>query len=162
MMLACWMCSFPGFPWAVQFEHPEHVYYARAIVIAALVLVILPFVLGFRPGPRMPYSVKHHAVLFLLFGVILAETALADISFGYSLALFLNWGDLLLVYLSGNVFAAIASEFGNRGFIIIIAELCGIIAGHALYTGIFALIDRPLVRQTITTKERDMSNGKNE
>ena len=159
MTLACWMCSFPGLPWEVQFERPHHVYYAWVIVIIALILIILPFALGYRPGPRMPYSVKHHAVLFLLFGVILVETALADISFGYSLALFLNWGDLLLVYLFGNVFAAIGSLFGNKAFIIRIAGLWGIIAGHAVYTWIIALLDRPLIKPEKTKPERDTENG---
>ena len=159
MMLACWMCSFPGFPWAVQFEHPEHVYYAWAIVIVAVILVILPFVLGYRLGPRMPYSVKHHAVLFLLFGVILAEMTTGLMSFGGSLALFLNWGDLLLVYLFGNVFAAVASIFGNKAFAIKIAGLWGIIAGHAFYTWIITSIDRPLIKPEKTKPERDSKNG---
>ena len=159
MMLACWMCSFPGLPWAVRLLNPSHVYYAWAIVIVALALASLPFLLGYRLGPRMPYSVKHHAVLFLLFGVILAEMANDLMSFGGSLALFLNWGDLLLVYLFGNVFAAIASIFGNRAFAIKIAGLWGIIAGHAVYTWIVALLDRPLVKPEKNKPERNMKNG---
>ena len=159
MMLACWMCSFPGFPWSVHFERPNHVYYAWAIVIAALILAALPFLLGYRLGPRMPYSVKHHVALFLLFGVILAEMAHDLMSFGGSLALFLNWGDLLLVYLFGNVSAAVASIFGDRAFTIKIAGLWGIIAGHAFYTWIITLLDRPLIKPEKTKPERDRKNG---
>ena len=150
MMLACWMCSFPGFPWAVQFEHPEHVYYAWAIVIISLILAVLPFVLGYRLGPTIPYSVKNHFKFFVLFAVVLL--GMGSISFGGSLAILLSMIELFLLAVTLDA----CSSFGC------LAILPGIIVIHAIYTWIFALIDRPLIKPEKTKPERDMKNGKNE
>ena len=158
-MTACIYCSSPGLPWLVRFVNPDHVYFAWAIVIVSLILAVLPFVLGYRLGPRIPYSVKNHFKFFVLFAVMVLGWG--TMSFGGSLAMLLNWGDMMLILtFSGLAEMAVVgcgiSEMEYSGLFILPAA----IAGHALYTWIFALIDRPLIKPEKETKpERDMKNG---
>ena len=162
MVIGCYMCSFPGFPWSVRFVNPNHVYYAWAIVIVSLILVSLPFLLGYRMGTRIPYSVKNHFKFFVLFAVMLAGWGTS--SFGGSLAALLSFGDALLIFsLAGLAEGAVLelgiAELEYSGLFI----LSGAIAGHALYTWIFAVIDRPLIKTEKETKpERDMKNGQSD
>ena len=148
MALACWACSMPGPPWMLRLVNPNHVYYAWAIVIVSLIFVALPFLLGYRLGPRIPYRVKNHFKFFVLFAVVLL--GIGSISFGGSLAMLLSLPEMLLLA----VLLDACSELGD--FVI----LPGIIVIHALYTWIFAVIDRPLIKPEKETKpERNMKNG---
>lgn len=142
----------------VRFVNPDHVYFAWAIVIVSLILAVLPFVLGYRLGPRIPYSVKNHFKFFVLFAVMVLGWG--TMSFGGSLAILLNWGDMMLILtFSGLAEMAVVgagiSEMEYSGLFILPAA----IVGHALYTWIFALIDRPLIKPEKTKPERDRKNG---
>jgi len=158
MALACWMCSWPGSPCSVSPVNPNHIYYALAIVIVALLLAVLPFLLGYRLGPRIPYSAKNHFKFFVLFAIVLLSTG--SLSFGGILAALLSWLDINLILILGGlaemaVVGAGISEMEYSGLFILPAA----IAGHALYTWIFALIDRPLIKPEKNNPERNMKNG---
>ena len=147
MVTACLMCSFPGFPWSVRLLNPSHVYYAWAIVIVAPVLAALPFLLGYRIGPPMPYSWKAHVKFFLLFALF---PLLYGSSFGGSLAVLCMLPEILL-----QIVTAILAD--HAGFWITIASL---VIVHIFYTWIIVKIDRPLIKPEKTKPERDMTNGK--
>ena len=154
MMTACIFCSTPGLPWLVHFVNPEHVYFAWAIVVIALVLAVLPFLLGYRLGPRIPYRVKNHFKFFVLFSIPLM--AAGSWSFGGSLALLMSVPAVILFILlsAGLNWIAFGSPDGEW------FSLPAAIIGLALYTWIFALIDRPLIKPEKTKPERDTENGK--
>ena len=145
MMTACMFCSSPGLPWEVRFVNPGHVYFAWGIVIIALFLAVLPFLLGYRLGPRIPYRVKNHLKFFALFAVVLMGWGW--MSFGGSLAMLLSWGDMNLILILSWLTEMAVNQCWLSG-----AEhsglfmLPGAIAGHALYTWIITLIDRPLIK----------------
>ena len=161
MMTACMYCSSPGLPWQVRFVNPDHVYFAWAIVIIALFLAVLPFLLGYRLGPTIPYRGKNHFKFFVLFAVVLM--GLGSMSFGGSLALLLNWGDMNLILILSWL-----TEMAVNGWGISPAEhsgmfmLPGAVAGHVLYTWIITLIDRPLIKpgKKEPEVETDTGNGK--
>ena len=155
MMTACLFCSTPGLPWQVHLVNPNHVYFAWAIVIGALVLAVLPFLLGYRLGPKIHYRVKNHFRLFVLFAILLM--AAGSWSFGGSLALLMSVPAVILITLLAGTLDWLAGSS--------LAEwlaLPAAVIGLALYTWIFALIDRPLVRQIKTINERNTSDGQSE
>ena len=147
MMLAFWDRFIAEPPWMLRLENPNHIYYAWGIVIVALILVILPFILGYRLGPMIPYSVKNHFKFFVLFAVVLL--GMDSISFGGSLAILLSTIELFLLAVTLDA----CSRFGC------LAILPGIIVIHVIYTWLFALIDRPLIKPEKTKPERDSKNG---
>jgi len=155
MMTACLFCSTPGFPWQVRFVNPNHVYFAWGIIIGALVLAVLPFLHGFRLGPRTHYRVKNHFKFFVLFSIPLM--AAGSWSFGGSLALLMSFPAVVLFTLLAGTLDWIAGRYFTEWFVLPIA-----IISQTLYTWIFALIDRPLVRQIKTIKEKDTSNGQSD
>ena len=157
MMTACMFCSSPGLPWSVRFVNPNHVYYAWGIVIIALILAVLPFLLGYRLGSRIPYRVKNHFKFFVLFAVLLLGWD--SPSFGGSLAMLLNWGDMNLILILSwltemAVNGRVISKMEHSGMFV----LPSAIAGHALYTWMFTLIDRPLIKPE--KKNPKTENGK--
>ena len=154
MMTACMYCSSPGLPWQVRFVNPDHVYFAWAIVIVALFLAVLPFLLGYRPGPRLPYRVRNHFKFFVLFSIPLM--AAGSWSFGGSLALLMSVPAVILFILlsAGLNWIAFGSPDGEW------FSLPAAIIGLALYTWIFALIDRPLIKPEKNNPETDTGNGK--
>ena len=153
MMTACIYCSSPGLPWLVRFVNPDHVYFAWAIVIIALFLAALPFLLGYRLGPRIPYRVKSHFKFFVLFSIPLM--AAGSWSFGGSLALLVSSPAVILFILlsAGLNWIAFGSPDGEW------FSLPAMIIGLALYTWIFALIDRPLIKPEKNKPERETENG---
>ena len=153
MMTACIFCSTPGLPWWVRFVNPNHVYFAWAIVVIALLLAVLPFLLGYRPGPRIPYQVKNHFKFFVLFSIPLM--AAGSWSFGGSLAFLVSVPAVLLIILLNAGLDWLAFGILDGEWFSLPAAIIGL----ALYTWIFALIDRPLVRQIKTISERNPSDG---
>lgn len=155
MMTACLFCSTSGLPWWIRFVNPNHVYFAWGIVIGALVLAVLPFLLGYRLGPRIHYRVKNHFKFFVLFSIPLM--AAGSCSFGGSLALLMSVPTVFLISLLAGTLDWIAGIGSAEWFVLPI-----VIISQVLYTWIFALIDRPLVRQIKTIKEKDTSDGQRE
>ena len=141
MMTACLFCSTPGLPWWVRLVNPNHVYFAWGIIIGALVLAVLPFLLGYRLGPRIHYRVKNHFKFFVLFSIPLM--AAGSWSFGGSLALLMSVPAVILITLLAGTLDWLAGSSLAGWFVLPTA-----IIGLALYTWIFALIDRPLVKQS--------------
>lgn len=139
----------------MRFVNPNHIYFAWGIIIGALVLAVLPFLLGYRLGPRIPYRVKNHFKFFVLFSIPLM--AAGSWSFGGSLALLISVPAVILITLLAGTLDWLAGSSLAEWFVLPIA-----IIGLALYTWIFALIDRPLVRQITTIKERNTSDGQSE
>ena len=155
MMTACMYCSSPGLPWQVRFVNPDHVYFAWGIIIISLVLAVLPFLLGYRLGPRIRYRVKNHFKFFVLFAIPLMLAG--PWSFGGSLALLMSIPTFVLFTLLGGTLDWIVGDSLSAWFALPIA-----IISQALYTWILALIDRPLVRQIETIKEKDTSDGQSD
>ena len=119
--------------------NPNHVYFAWGIVIISLVLAVLPFLLGYRLGPRIHYRVKNHFKFFVLFSIPLM--AAGSWSFGGSLALLMSVPTVFLISLLAGALDWIAGIGSAEWFAIAIIS-------QVLYTWIFALIDRPLVKQS--------------
>ena len=158
MMAACLFCSTPGLPGQMRFVNPNHVYFAWAIIIGALFLAALPFLRGYRLGPRMPYRVGNHFKLFVLFSIPLMLALAGSWSFGGSLALLVSFPAVLLIIPLVYVFEWLAFgglDFAAGGWFALPAAVIGL----ALYTWILTLIDRPLVKQIKTRTERSLSNG---
>ena len=155
MTTACLFCSTPGLPWWVRFVNPNHVYFAWGIIIISLVLAVLPFLLGYRLGPRIHYRVKNHFKFFVLFSLLLMAAGFW--SFGGSLALLMSFPTVVLFTLLGGTLDWIVGDSLSAWFALPIA-----IISQALYTWILALIDRPLVRQIETIKEKDTSDGQSD
>jgi len=152
MVTACLFCSTPGLPWQVHLVNPNHVCFAWAIIIGALVLAVLPFLLGYRIGPQMPYRVRNHFKFFVLFAIPLMLAG--SWSFGGSLALLMSLPAVILITLLAGTLDWLAGSS--------LAEwlaLPAAVIGLALYTWILVLIDRPLVRQIKTDNERNTSDG---
>ena len=145
MMTACLFCSTPGLPWQVHLLNPNHVYFAWAIVIGALVFAVLPFLLGYRIGPQMPYRVRNHFKFFVLFAIPLMLAG--SWSFGGSLALLMSVPAVILIALLDATLNWLTGSNLADWF-----ALPAAIIGLALYTWILVLIDRSLVKQIKTNK----------
>ena len=152
MMTVCLFCSTPGLPWQMRLVNPNHVYFAWAIVIGALVLAVLPFLLGYRLGPRIPYRGRNHFKFFVLFAILLM--AAESWSFGGSLALLMSVPAVILIALLAGTLDWLAGGGLAEWFALPLA-----ITGLALYTWILVLIDRPLVRHIKTINEGNTSDG---
>ncbi len=139
----------------MRLVNPNHVYFAWGIIIGALALAVLPFLLGYRLGPRIHYRVKNHFKFFVLFSIPLM--AAGSCSFGGSLALLMSVPTVFLISLLAGTLDWIAGRYFTEWFVLPI-----VIISQVLYTWIFALIDRPLVRQIKTIKEKDTSDGQRE
>ena len=139
----------------MRLVNPNHVYFAWAIVIGALGLAVLPFLLGYRLGPGMPYRVRNHFKFFVLFAILLM--AAESWSFGGSLALLMSVPAVILIALLAGTLDWLAGGGLAEWFALPLA-----ITGLALYTWILVLIDRPLVRQIETIKEKDTSDGQSD
>ena len=146
-MTACLFCSTPGLPGQMRFVNPNHVYFAWAIVVIALFLAVLPFLRGYRTGPKMPYGVENHFRLFVLFAIPLMLVLGGSCSFGGSLALLVSLPAVILIAL----LAATLNWLTGSNLADWFALLAAII-GLALYTWILVLIDRSLVKQIKTNK----------
>ena len=133
--------------------NPNHVYFAWAIVIGALVLAVLPFLLGYRLGPRIPYRVRNHFKFFVLFAIPLMLAG--SWSFGGSLALLMSFPAVILIALLAGTLDHYIPGPGLSEWLALLTATIGL----AFYTWIFALIDRPLVRQIKTNDERNTSDG---
>ena len=136
----------------MRLVNPNHVYFAWAIVIGALVLAVLPFLLGYRLGPKIPYRVRNHFKFFVLFAIPLMLAG--SWSFGGSLALLMSAPAVILITLLAGTLDWLAGGGLAEWFALLSA-----IIGLALYTWIFALIDRPLVRHIKTINEGNTSDG---
>ena len=152
MMAACLFCSTPGLPWQVHLVNPNHVYFAWAIVIGALVFAVLPFLLGYRIGPQMPYRVRNHFKFFVLFAIPLMLAG--SWSFGGSLALLMSVPAVILITLLAGTLDWLAGSSLAEWLALLTATI-----SLTFYTWIFALIDRPLVRQIKTDNERNTADG---
>ena len=123
-----------------------------------LFLAALPFLRGYRLGPRMPYRVGNHFRLFVLFAIPLMLALAGSWSFGGSLALLVSFPAVLLIIPLVYVFEWLAFgglDFAAGGWFALPAAVIGL----ALYTWILTLIDRPLIRQIKTITERSLANG---
>jgi uncharacterized BrkB/YihY/UPF0761 family membrane protein len=157
MMTAGLFCSTPGLPGQMCFVNPNHVYFAWAIVVIALFLAVLPFLWGYRTGPKMPYRVENHFRLFVLFAIPLMLVLGGSCSFGGSLALLVSLPAVILIALLPATLNWLTGSSLADWF-----ALPAAIIGLALYTWILVLIDRPLVKQIKTIKERNASNEQRE
>ena len=156
MMTACLFCSTPGLPWQMRLVNPNHVYFAWAIVIGALVLAVLPFLLGYRLGPKIPYRVRNHFKFFVLFAIPLMLAG--SWSFGGSLALLMSYPAVILIALLAGTLDHYIPGPGLSEWLALLTATIGL----AFYTWIFALIDRSLVRQIKTNNERNTADGQSE
>lgn len=138
----------------MRFVNPSHVYFAWAIVVIALFLAVLPFLRGYRLGPKMPYRVENHFRLFVLFAIPLMLVLGGSCSFGGSLALLVSLPAVILIALQAATLNWLTGSNLADWF-----ALPAAVIGLALYTWILVLIDRPLVKQIKTIKERNASNG---
>ena len=145
-MTACLFCSTPGLPWEMRLVNPNHVYFAWAIVIGALVLAVLPFLLEYRLGPKIPYRVRNHFKFFVLFAIPLMLAG--SWSFGGSLALLMSFPAVILIALLAGTLEWLAGG-GLSEWLALPAAIIGL----TLYTWILVLIDRPLVKQIKTIKD---------
>ena len=136
----------------MRFVNPSHVYFAWTIVVTALFLAALPFLRGYRLGSRMPYRVENHFRLFVLFAIPLMLAG--SWSFGGSLALLMSFPAVILIALLAGTLEWLAGG-GLSEWLALPAAIIGL----TLYTWILVLIDRPLVKQIKTIKERNTSNG---
>ena len=136
--------------------NPNHVYFAWAIVIGALILAVLPFLLGYRLGPRIPYRGRNHFKFFVLFAIPLMLAG--SWSFGGSLALLMSFPAVILIALLAGTLDHYIPGPGLSAWLALLTATIGL----ALYTWIFALIDRPLIRQITTIKGEDTSDGQSE
>ena len=152
-MTACLFCSTPGLPWRVRLVNPNHVYFAWGIIIGALVLAVLPFLLGYRLGPRIHYRVKNHFKFFVLSAIPLMLAG--SWSFGGSLALLVSSPAVILFILlsAGLNWLAFGSPDGEW------FSLPAMIIGLALYTWVFAVIDRPLIKPGKKEPEAETDTG---
>ena len=137
----------------MRLVNPNHVYFAWAIVIGALVLAVLPFLLGYRLGPRIPYRGRNHFKFFVLFAIPLMLAG--SWSFGGSLALLMSVPAVILIALLAGTLNHYIPGPGLSEWLALLTATIGL----ALYTWILVLIDRPLVKQIKTIKERNTSNG---
>ena len=137
----------------MRFVNPNHVYFAWAIVVIALFLAVLPFLRGYRLGPRMPYRVENHFRLFVLFAIPLMLVLGGSCSFGGSLALLVSLPAVIVIALLNATLNWLTGSNLADWF-----ALPAAIIGLALYTWILVLIDCPLVKQIKTIKERNASN----
>ena len=128
--------------------NPNHVYFAWAIVIGALILAVLPFLLGYRLGPRIPYRGRNHFKFFVLFAIPLMLAG--SWSFGGSLALLMSFPAVILIALLAGTLDHYIPGPGLSEWLALLTATIGL----ALYTWIFTRIDRPLVKQIETNKER--------
>ena len=138
----------------MRFVNPNHVYFAWAIVVIALFLAALPFLRGYRLGSRMPYRVENHFRLFVLFAIPLMLVLAGSSSFGGSLALLVSLPAVVLIALLAATLNWLTGSSLADWFALPLA-----VTGLALYTWIFVLIDRPLIKQKKTITERSLSNG---
>ena len=157
MMTAGLFCSTPGLPGQMRFVNPNHVYFAWTIVVIALFLAVLPFLRGYRTGPKMPYRVENHFRLFVLFAIPLMLVLGGSCSFGGSLALLVSLPAVIVIALLAPTLNWLTGSNLADWF-----ALPAAIIGLALYTWILVLIDRPLVKQIKTIKERNASNEQRE
>ena len=139
----------------MRLVNPNHIYFAWAIVIGALVLAVLPFLLGYRIGPRMPYRVKNHFRLFVLYTIPLMLAG--SWSFGGCLALLVSLPAVILIAL-----LAVTLNWLTGSSLADCFALPAAIIGLALYTWILVLIDRPLVKPVKPSPERNPSDGQSE
>ena len=137
----------------MQLVNPNHVYFAWAIVIGALVFAVLPFLLGYRIGSGIPYRVRNHFKFFVLFAIPLMLAG--SWSFGGSLALLMSFPAVILIALLAGTLDHYIPGPGLSEWLALLTATIGL----AFYTWIFALIDRPLVRQIKTNDERNTSDG---
>ena len=157
MMAACLFCSTPGLPGQMRFVNPSHVYFAWTIVVIALFLAALPFLRGYRLGPRMPYRVENHFRLFVLFAIPLMLVLGGSCSFGGSLALLVSLPAVIVIALLPATLNWLTGSSLADWF-----ALPAAIIGLALYTWILVLIDRPLVKPVKPSPERNPSDGQSE
>ena len=137
----------------MRLVNPNHVYFAWAIVIGALVLAVLPFLLGYRLGPRIPYRGRNHFKFFVLFAIPLMLAG--SWSFGGSLALLMSFPAVILIALLAGTLDHYIPGPGLSEWLALLTATIGL----AFYTWILVLIDRPLVKPIKTNKERNISDG---
>lgn len=157
MVAAGLFCSTPGLPGQMRFVNPNHVWFAWTIVVTALFLAALPFLRGYRTGPKMPYRVENHFRLFVLFAIPLMLVLGGSCSFGGSLALLVSLPAVIVIALLPATLNWLTGSNLADWF-----ALPAAIIGLALYTWILVLIDRPLVKQIKTINERNASNEQRE
>ncbi len=145
MTIGCFGCNIPGFPWNLNFASSVAGCFAAGIVIAAFAALIVIFS-KYRLESLLPYSWLRHLeffILFLIFPLFVSHT------FGGSLAWLLCFPEFVLE-------AFVLKYVSSAGFpyMLVVALLV-----HLLYTGIFACLDRPLVKREEKSDSSGTENG---
>lgn len=148
LIIACPACSLTPPPWILQFVNPDHVYIAWAIVACAVFALFLPFLIGYRLGGHVPYSLRRH----LIFALILALFPLGfdilspyPLSFGKSL--------LELFYLPFHILADILFSvlpFGLPDVVDVLAHLLAYLLYCVIAAWIMLKVDRWLYKKQAT------------
>ena len=105
LTIACSGCWLMPAPWNLRYVDPNYVYVAWGIVACSIIALILPFMMGYRLGGRVPYSLRRHIAFTLILALFPFVTFFSPypLSFGTSL--------LQLIYLPCLILLLLVSGF---------------------------------------------------